>query len=179
MFDQMTKIQRRFSIGSASSVRGEKFKSIMSLTLKNFYHYLVGHYLSIVELMIVLGIVIYVTYIVNPIYTNYTTQAKISEALTLLAVLKNPMEKYYHSQNKWPSVVAVGEKTSGHYTSRIVSGEMNDDLFYVEATMKGDEILGGKQLRMTYEPSTRDWLCTVNDVENPIPSKYLPAYCRD
>jgi type IV pilus assembly protein PilA len=134
---------------------------------------------SIVELMIVLSIIYVITWIVNPIYANYSTRAKIAEALTLLAGLKNPMEKYYHSQNEWPSVVAVGEKNSGHYTSRIVSGEMNNDLFYVEATMKGDEILGEKQLRMTYEPSTRDWVCTINDVENPIPSQYLPAYCRD
>ncbi len=132
---------------------------------------------TIIELMIVVSIIGVITTIALPIYTNYTTRAKVAEALTLLERLKNPMVKYYNTWNKWPSVDDVGGKTAGRYTRIIISGEINSDLFYVEATMKSEE-LKDKQLRMTYVPSTTDWDCTVESLANPIEDKFLPTYCQ-
>ena len=49
---------------------------------------------------------------------------------------------------------------------------------YVEATMKGPGPLEGKKLRMAYVPKTRDWVCTNENFDNPIPDMYLPIDCR-
>jgi type IV pilus assembly protein PilA len=132
---------------------------------------------TIIELMIVVGIIGVITSFTLPIYTNYTTRAKVAEALTLLGGLKNPMVKYYNTWNKWPSVDDVGRKTTGRYTRVIVSGKINSDFFYVEATMKSG-VLKDKQLRMTYVPSTIVWECTVKNLDHPIEDKFLPAYCQ-
>ncbi len=132
---------------------------------------------SFMEFMIVAGIIGIIVSIGLPIYTNYTTRTKVAEALTLLGWLKDPMVKYYNTWNKWPSVKDVGGKTTGHYTRLIISGETNNDLFYVEATMKSGN-LKDKQLRITYVPSTTVWECTVKNVEHPIEGKFLPTYCQ-
>ena len=134
---------------------------------------------SIVELMIVVAIIGVIASIAIPIYTKYVTRAKIAETLTLLGGLKTPMVEYYDNWSVWTSVAVIGGKTSGRYTSIITSGEVeNEDKFYVEATMKGPGDLAQKRLRMTYEPSSLDWECTVNGVTDPIDNKFLPSYCR-
>ncbi len=128
--------------------------------------------------MIVIAIIGVIVSLANPLDSQCVIRAKIVETLTLLTGLKTPMVEYYDNLNKWPSVASVGGKTSGHYTSIITSGAVdNEEKFYVEATMKGE--LAQKQLRMVYEPSTSDWKCTVNGVADPIDDEFLPAYCRN
>lgn len=133
---------------------------------------------AIVELMIVVAIIGVIASLVAPIYRDYRTRAKVAEALTLMGGLKNPMVEYYEGGNEWPSIVEVGGKTTGRYTSIIEKGQLSDDIFYLEATMKSMGYIGGKKLRMIYTPSSRDWTCTVNGVTDPIPEKFLPAYCQ-
>ncbi len=148
----------------------------MKKTQRGFY---------IVGLIIVAGIIGVLTSIGNPLYNDYMTRAKVAEALTLLGVLKNPMVEYYNKRNEWPPIAKVDGKTTGRYTSTIVQGgpetwpNNGSQYFYVEATMKGPGELDNKKLRMTYTPSTKDWDCTVEALEDAaIPNKFLPSYCR-
>ena len=145
------------------------------------------HGFTIIELMIVVGIIGVIASIAIPIYRDYLTRAKVSEAMNLLGGLKNPMVEYYHDRGGWPAVTSLGGQTSGKYTSIIVSGGTVDNLlnghqfYWLEATMKGGE-LDGKQLRaryiLTYGPdSFGDWDCTTDGVSNPIPKNFLPSPC--
>jgi len=133
---------------------------------------------TIVEPMIVVAIVGVIASIAIPIYTDYMTRAKVAEALTLMGGLKNPLVDRYDDLSEWPSIADISGKTTGRYTSTIKKGQLSDDLFYLEATMKSIGDIGGKKLRMTYTPSSRNWTCTVNGITDPIPDKFLPAYCR-
>jgi type IV pilus assembly protein PilA len=141
---------------------------------------------TIIELMIVVGIIGVIVSIAIPLYGDYVTRAKVAEALTLLGGLKNPMVEHYHDMGEWPSVAEVGGKAHGHYTSIIKSdgpGDLDGIRFYwIEATLKGGEI-EGKQLRARYilndgPSSFGDWDCTTEGASNPVPNNFLPFSCR-
>ncbi|MCK5720553.1 MAG: pilin [Thiomargarita sp.] len=135
---------------------------------------------TIIELMIVIGIIGIISSIAIPIYSDYMTRAKVAEALTLLGGLKMPMVDHYDNWGVWPANPGVvGGRESGIYTSIVTSGQAEEDLYYVDALMKGAPMITGKQLRNTYKPSIMDWDCTTEGLSNPIPDKYLPSYCRE
>jgi type IV pilus assembly protein PilA len=141
---------------------------------------------SIVEMMIVVGIIGAIAAFAFPLYNNYITRSKVSEPLTLLTGLKNSMAEYYLTWERWPEVEEVGGKITGRYTSIVASGGpeqfdyngSNAEGFYVEATMKPDANIGGKQIRLAYILESHSWICTLQGVDDPIPDEYLPTSCR-
>lgn len=132
---------------------------------------------NFVELMMVVAVIGVLAIIVIPAYSDYTARAKVMDAVSLLAGLKNPMMDYYMTWGTWPSVDEVGGKVTGAYTSIVVSGKPNT---YVEATMKMNSSpdLAGKNIRIVYYPETRDWVCTTAGSSNPIPDKLVPSSCK-
>jgi type IV pilus assembly protein PilA len=132
---------------------------------------------NFVELMMVVAVIGVLSIIVIPAYSDYTSRAKVMDAVSLLAGLKNPMMDYYITWGTWPSVDEVGGKATGTYTSIVISGKPNT---YVEATMKmsAGADLGGKHIRIVYYPETRDWVCTTVGASNPIPDKLVPSSCK-
>lgn len=137
---------------------------------------------TLVELMIVVAILGVLATIAVPLYTDYMNRSKVSEAMILLGGLKNPMVEYYLANVRWPAVNSVGGRDGGQYVEMITSGGPatleGKEVFFVEATMKGPGPLTDKQVRMAYEPNSRDWFCTVEGTANPIPIDYLPATCK-
>jgi type IV pilus assembly protein PilA len=139
---------------------------------------------SILELVIIVAVIGVIATLAIPLYQDYQTRSKVSEAILLLGGLKNPMVETYTLKGIWPTVEMVSGKASGLYTSVIVSGgeafmtPIGLSHTYVEATMKGPGVLEGKKLRMAYIPATRDWVCINENFENPIPNIYLPVNCR-
>jgi type IV pilus assembly protein PilA len=138
---------------------------------------------TIIELMMVVSIIGILASIALPMYMDYTTRAKVSEAVNLLGGLKMPMVEYFWAENRWPSVALVGGKPSGIYTSLVESmtwSEGGTTLYGVQATMRADPKIGNKKLLMRYIPEIVDWECTTNGLGNDgIPQTYLPAPCRD
>lgn len=142
---------------------------------------------TIIELMIVVGILGVIISIAIPFYRDYLTRSRVAEALNLLGGLKSPMVEHYHNMSEWPSVYLVGGKTSGRYTSLIESGGPEDfgggiQFFWIDATLKGGE-LDGKQLRSRYilkngAGSVGDWDCTTEGVSDPAPTHLLPNSCK-
>ncbi len=135
---------------------------------------------TIVELMIVVGILGVIASIALPIYRDFISRGKVSEAVTLLGGLKTPMTEYYGNSGVWPMVATVSGKTRGNYVELLESGGSEaDGMFYVQATMNADEArIGGMQLRNLYYPDTDNWVCTTAGTDNPLPPQYLPAPCR-
>jgi len=136
---------------------------------------------TIVELMIVVGIIGILASIALPMYNDYMTRAKVAEAVNLLGGLKVPMVEYFWAESRWPSVALIGGKTSGNYTSLVESRVWDDGgtRYGVQATMKNDPKIGNKKLIMRYIPEIVDWECTTEGLgDEGIPQKYLPAPCR-
>jgi len=111
-----------------------------------------------------------------PAYTDYLKQAKVGEAIGLLAGLKTPAEEYFANEGEFPPTVeSIGGKTSGKYTANIVS---NSDGFYFQATMAGEDFqIGGKTVRLTLEPDSWSWICSPGS-QNGLDNRYLPSSCR-
>jgi type IV pilus assembly protein PilA len=136
---------------------------------------------TIVEVMIVVGIIGVIAAIAIPVYSDYMNRAKVAEAAQLLGGLRMPMQEYYGSWGRWPTIASIQGRDTGNYVSKIVSGGAAPD-FYVEATMRGDNTqVGpyGKQLRMVFNEEQNEWTCTTNGTAQPIPHQYLPSPCKD
>jgi len=136
---------------------------------------------TIVELMIVVAVIGVLAAISVPLYNDYLSRSKVSEAIQLTAGTRIPMQEYLATWGRWPSIATIGGKTKGNYVSLISSGKIDDNLYYVEALMKGDvsqKGVYGRQVRLIYKVDTRDWACTTTGAANPLPPEYLPSSCR-
>jgi len=135
---------------------------------------------TIIELMIVVAIIGVIASFAIPIYNDFIARGKVSEAMTLLAGTKNTTIEFFGDRGYWPpSVKSVGGKTGGTYTTNIITGGSNPK-FFVEVTMTGNpHDVGGKSLRLYWDANTITWWCSTEGTANPIPTKYLPAPCRE
>jgi len=124
----------------------------------------------------VLAVVWMIATVAVPAYQDYLQRVKVSEAIQLLGVLKTPTEEYLWVYHKFPpQVEAIGGKTTGKYTARVLS---NPQEFYFEATMKQDEsTIAGKALRLIFDPQSKQWSCSVN-FPNGIDQRYVPSICK-
>lgn len=131
---------------------------------------------TIIELMIVVAVIGVLAAIAIPIYTDYTTRAKVGEAVSLVYGLRSQALEFYRDRTYWPSMADIGAKTSGNFVQSVVSATPDT---YFDVTMRtnmGD--VGGKTVRLIYNSATDDWICTTAGTPDPIPDKYLPVSCR-
>jgi len=136
---------------------------------------------TIVELMIVVAIIGVLAAISVPLYNDYLARSKVSEAITLGAGVRIPLQEYLGTWGRWPAIATIGGKTQGNYVSNIASGKIDDNAYFVEALMKGDASqkgVYGKQLRLVYKLDTREWTCTTLGTTSPMPQEYLPSSCK-
>lgn len=66
---------------------------------------------TLIELMIVIAIIGILASFAIPAYNDYITRSQVSEALELLAGLKNPVASYAGSTGAWPDIV---QSTGNH-----------------------------------------------------------------
>jgi uncharacterized RDD family membrane protein YckC/Tfp pilus assembly major pilin PilA len=130
----------------------------------------------IVSLILIIFLVAILAAIAIPAYTEYQHRAKVTEAVSLLAALKTPTEEYIAANGQFPpSVESIDGATSGQYTDNVVSNPYD---FYFQATLsREDTAIGGKTIRLTYDPSTKKWICTPGS-PNGMDDKYLPMNCK-
>jgi type IV pilus assembly protein PilA len=136
---------------------------------------------TIVELMIVVAIIGVLAAISVPLYNDYLSRSKISEAIQLSAGTRIPMQEYLATWGRWPAIATIGGKTKGNYVSNLVSGKIDDNIYFIETLMKGDSSqkgVYGKQIRLVYNSESREWTCTTVGTTNPMPNEYLPSSCR-
>jgi type IV pilus assembly protein PilA len=136
---------------------------------------------TIVELMIVVAVIGVLAAISVPLYNDYISRSKVSEAIQLTAGTRIPMQEFLGTWGRWPAIATIGAKTRGNYVSSIASGSIDDNTYFVEALMKGDpgqKGVYGKRLRIVYKVDTREWVCTTVGTANPMPAEYLPTACK-
>jgi type IV pilus assembly protein PilA len=145
---------------------------------------------TIIELMIVIGIIGVLASIAVPMYNDYMKRSKVSETVNLISAVRMPAIEFYISNNAWPDNMEVLGKSSGEYTSTITTGicperDSNGDpyLYFIEGVTK--EIgLEGNQIRSYFNANTMNWHCSTAGVDDdgsgvPIPSQYIPGSCRN
>jgi type IV pilus assembly protein PilA len=143
---------------------------------------------TLIELMITVAIIAILTAIAFPAYQNYTTRARLTEAVLALAACRTSITEQYQSSNSAPGANNWGCEAM---TSRYVAGLATDDNGVVTVTIAGiNTAVNGKAVTMipmvttsTPADATRDmglgllaWTC--GGAGTTVDKAYLPSSCR-
>jgi len=137
---------------------------------------------SLIELMVVIGIVALLAAIAIPLYLSFTARAEASEALSLGSGIENRVVEYYSQHQAWPSADPandiVGAAAPGSIRGKYVTA-VTVRRGTIVASFGGDANarLDGNALILSPSAHTGaiDWICKVND-RSVYP--LVPASCR-
>jgi type IV pilus assembly protein PilA len=135
---------------------------------------------TLIELMIVVAIIGVLAAIAIPAYQNYIARAQITDALTMLGGLRNPVSEYWQSNGTAPTYADINRTgtltTAGNYVSQLsdgaAPGQYQAQFF---SSNKVSPRLAGHTIVMTLvtATSTFTWSCKSLD------EKIWPAVCRN
>ncbi len=138
---------------------------------------------TLIELMIVIAIIGILAAIAIPAYTDYTTRARVSEALTTASSMKATVSENIisaggtsiNSANNNCAGVALITAGSSAATKNVASSTCTDASGVILVTTTPD----AKSVPLTLTPSFAGdgvkWTCTTSTGTN---QKYVPAECR-
>jgi type IV pilus assembly protein PilA len=132
---------------------------------------------TLIELMIVVAIIAILAAIALPAYQDYTTRAKISEALVMAAPAKLAVAETSSSLGALGSVTAANSGYSFPGATKYVSGiAITDATGIVTVTSTVPNASGAITLTPTVVGSSAQlrWVCAASA----IAPKYLPSECR-
>ena len=140
---------------------------------------------TLIELMIVVAIIGILAAIAIPAYQDYTTRAKITEAVNALAPAKTSVSEFFISQGSMPAdVTAAGfnQTINTKYVNSVNYARTSSILGVIRVSIS-DGVGGGTSANQTIimegtgaAGQAVDWNC-VND--GTVLDKFLPADCRD
>jgi len=138
---------------------------------------------TLIELMIVVAIIGILAAIAIPAYQDYTTRAKVTEAVNAMAPAKTSVSEFYISQGSMPATAAAAGFNTSVGTKYVRSvtyarGGANTSTLTVSIT---GTVAGGTaaadDIDMTgtgVAGSNVDWDC----VPGTMNTRYIPADCR-
>jgi type IV pilus assembly protein PilA len=134
---------------------------------------------GVVCLVPIIAIVAILAAIALPQYSDYTTRAKVSEAVMLTEPLKAEIVDFQQRENRCADNGDEGFGTEESYaTERIASikiGSFENERcgFELRVHNTGSSSVDGKAIWLEYDTDTAAWTCT-SDIDN----RYLPMECR-
>ncbi|MBF0589875.1 MAG: pilin [Magnetococcales bacterium] len=165
------------------------------------------HGFTLIELMIVIGIIGILSVVALPAYQDYIARAQTSEAIDLMSGLRTPMVGWFATEGEWPDIdpdaitnlpAAEGEVAAdldldaavltGRYVTAIrgqVNGA-NSARYTLTAQMHATDThadISGRLVSMQTSDGGRNWSCgpgvAVNGVAgDAVTIQRLPSACR-
>lgn len=138
-------------------------------------------WLIAILIILVLGIPVLgiMAAIAIPAYQDYTTRAKVSEAISSGAPAKLVVAQFVASQSRCPSNgeggLASAEGAWGRYAPSTTVGTMKSGNCGMEITAGNTTIadVDGKRIWLEFDAGQQQWTCTSE-----LADKYLPVTCR-
>ena len=139
---------------------------------------------TLIELMIVVGIIGILASIGIPAYQGYTIRAQVSEGLSLAAGAKAAISEYTMDKGSFPAdnLTAGIEETPANINGKYVTSVevSNGVIDVVFTTAEAHKILRDATATLNLSPFTNagsiEWVCESTDAS--IADKHLPAACR-
>jgi len=137
---------------------------------------------TLIELMIVVAIIGILAAIAIPAYQDYTTRAKITEAVNAMAPAKTSIAEYFVSQGSMPTVAAAGFSTNINskfvrsVTYARTSATVGRLTVLVTGTVGGG-VTGGQTIFMD-ATGTAGQNVDFNCLPGTVLPKFIPADCR-
>ena len=146
---------------------------------------------TLIELMIVVAIIGILAAIAIPNYQKYVVRARLTEAMNFLGAARNDVTEYYQTQNKMPT--SLGEAGIDTVSSNVIEvlklQQVDEDNAVLSATIKSSVAKEGKSHQTDWElgwyasgatsGSSSQVTFTCFSYKDTIPSRYLPAECRN
>ena len=140
---------------------------------------------TLIELMIVIAIIGILAAIAIPAYTDYTTRARVSEALTTASSMKATVSENIISaggtakptSGNCAGVATITAGTVGvsGVTKNVASSTCTDDTGVILVTSSSDAKSVPLTLTPTYGGNNVTWVCSTTADK----FKYVPAECRN
>lgn len=132
---------------------------------------------TLIELMIVVAIIGILAAIALPAYQDYTTRAKVTEAIGFAAAAKTAVSEHVLTRDDWPannSAAGLAEKISSTVVSDVQAVEK---VITVTLSSAGLGEANGGEFTLTGTTAGTagvSWECKPTTV----PSKFMPSSCR-
>jgi type IV pilus assembly protein PilA len=134
---------------------------------------------TLIELMIVVAIVGILAAIAIPAYSDYTTRARVSEAIGFAAAAKTAVSESVISTGTLPeSNAAAGLAEPDEITSTYVKSlTVDKGVITVEIQSTNNATVDAGQIILTPNPTSAgvNWECSVS---GPEMNQFVPADCR-
>ncbi len=133
---------------------------------------------TLIELMVVVGVLGILTSIALPVYQDYAIRSKVAEGLQLVTAAKLAVSENWNVEGTLPSSntnagMAAPEQINGDYVSSVAVGSSGT----IVVTFSANEpAIDGKTLSLT--PDTGAGAVKWSCVGSTIQSRYLPSQCR-
>jgi type IV pilus assembly protein PilA len=126
-----------------------------------------------IGLIFVLGIILAISI---PAYSDYTTRARVSEALADATLLKVDVDEFMHSESRCPANGDAGfgapEDYANDVVARIDVGELPDGACTIEVVLAGtDAAIAGRRIRFERHPDS-DWIISSSVDDRHLPGRY-------
>lgn len=139
---------------------------------------------TLIELMVVVAIVAFLSAFSLPAYQDYTIRTRIAEGLTLASAAKTAMTEYYSTNHTWPRTnSAAGMADASKIIGNAVkSVDVNGNMILITYNGKVGDISGKNLIKISAPaaPSAGEsitWTCG-EDSTTTVPARFLPPECR-